>query len=131
MVWTGAHMSSPEEIVRNWYAAANRFDIDAVSAAVSVNMRCTFQDFDIDSQGKADFLDVTRSIWNTFEDRQLLIKSLTASKSSVAVEMEIVGTSPGGRDNLPPKGTPLRMNVRSVLTVEDGLITEERLYLNH
>lgn len=123
-------MSSPEEIVRDWYAAANRFDLDAVGAAVSADMRCTFQDFNIDSRGKTEFLEFTRDIWNTFEDRQLLIKSLSSDGSTVTVEMEIVGTSPGGRENLPPKGTPLRMNVHSALTFKEGLITEERLYLN-
>jgi len=122
-------MSTPKEILRDWLEAANRFDLDYVASKVSPDITATMKSFGVNAHGKEEFLKTTRTVWQTYPGRQLIIKRMIGEGDLVAVEAEFVATSQGGAD-LPPAGTPIHMDLCTIFTVRDGVIVEERNFLD-
>jgi predicted ester cyclase len=123
-------MSTPKEILKDWLEATNRFDLDFVASKVSPDITSTLKSSGIDTHGKEAFLEATRTVWQTYPDRQLIVKRMFGEGDLVAVEAEFVATSQGGAD-LPPAGTPIHMDLCTIFTVRDGLVVEERNFIDN
>jgi len=125
----------PEEVVRHWYEAWNRHDIDAVVAMLAPD----FVEYSPANpgpiRGKAAYRRAQEPELKAVPDFKANNLNMVAGGDTVGVEVEFVGTFKGpleilGR-MLPPTGRRIRGKWAEFDRISaDNLIVEQRVYID-
>ncbi len=121
----------PTTVVRAYFAALNRHDLDAAAALWEAGRTDRIIGI-VEFRMPEGFMQWFGALLAAFPDIRFEVISVTAQKENAAVRYRVSGTFDGtGRfEGLTPNGRTVDLEGCDVFTVRDGLIVDNHAYLN-
>lgn len=118
-----------KEIVRQFYAAIQREDYDAVASMCHKDFKFYLQ-VDNPIPGAEGFVQSEKKNFDAFEGFIFKIETLMAEGDKVAAYMTFDGRQTGVLDGHEPKGARLHFSLMMLLTIAEGKIIEKRAHFD-
>lgn len=118
-----------KEIVRQFYAAIQREDYEAVANLCHKDFKFYLQ-VDTPILGAEGFVQSEKKNFDAFEGFIFKIETLLAEGNQVAAYMTFDGRQTGVLEGKEPKGARLHFSLMMLLTIAEGKIIEKRAHFD-
>ena len=112
--------SASKDVVRKWFDAVNRHDVDAVAELVAED----FVNHSSTNQGREGLRSEMTYWFNAFPDAEVPLEEVVAEGDMVAVRHGLSGTHEGEFLGVAPTGKRISVQEMDIFRVKNGLIIE-------
>jgi steroid delta-isomerase-like uncharacterized protein len=120
-----AQLEANKDLVRQFSAAINAADWDALDSLVTEDFRRHSQATpDVQVSSRAEFRELQESFLASMPDQHITIEMLLAEGDKVAGYATYAGTLTGPMGEFPPTGNSAESKFLSIFRIEDGRIAE-------
>jgi steroid delta-isomerase-like uncharacterized protein len=125
-------MGTARTVAEQAYAAMEAGDLAGLASLCSAN--CELNEMGNAIRGPEQIQAYLSAYWAAFPDMRLEVRRLVEDGDSVATEVRFTGTHTGPlampTGELPPTGRKLDMDAADFLTIQDGQISNWRVYID-
>lgn len=125
-------MGVSRDVAERAYAAMAAYDVPGMMALCAQS--CEFTEGGTRLRGPDQIGPYLRSYFTAFPDMRLDVRKIVEEGDSVVAEIRFTGTQTGPlampSGELPPSGKSIDLDSADCLTVQDGLITRWRVYID-